>query len=388
MINPLLAQNMGRWAEVYFTHPPDEREQAVQELVRQLEEENKGREAQVSNSAGLATESNQTVLRSVVEPTALCGGCGHENPVSQRFCGMCGVALAQPGNHGSEPTASPSLVEAAPQTSRDGGWAQPEKVESIEPENTQHYFLEERRKEYETEIEPPMFATEPSFSYSYRVFLGLALAIVLGVLGYMAWHKGQNVSQEGAQAPPPVADQTPAPDQGTNKKAEQGTNQAAASPAREATPTKAEVANQEAPKSGDSAKEQAPSSAAVATQPARESAPTADTKAAPTEKAPVSRAAKTEKIPATGGADELAMAQRYLNGENGQRDPSQAAQWLWRSVAKQNSQATLMLADLYLHGDGIQKNCDQARILLDAAASKGQPGAATRLRNLSAFGCQ
>src|ERR1700727_167723 len=37
LLNPLLSQNMGRWAEVYFTSPPEKREQAVQELLRDLE---------------------------------------------------------------------------------------------------------------------------------------------------------------------------------------------------------------------------------------------------------------------------------------------------------------------------------------------------------------
>ncbi|MGA8340362.1 MAG: hypothetical protein WB781_00345, partial [Candidatus Sulfotelmatobacter sp.] len=40
LLNPLLAQNMGRWAQVYFTSPPEKREQAVQELVRELEAAN------------------------------------------------------------------------------------------------------------------------------------------------------------------------------------------------------------------------------------------------------------------------------------------------------------------------------------------------------------
>src|SRR5579864_4945248 len=39
LLNPLLADNMGRWAEAYFTSPPDNREQAVLDLIRQLEAE-------------------------------------------------------------------------------------------------------------------------------------------------------------------------------------------------------------------------------------------------------------------------------------------------------------------------------------------------------------
>src|ERR1035438_9721594 len=37
LLNPLLSQNMGRWAEVYFTSPPEKREQAVMDLLRELE---------------------------------------------------------------------------------------------------------------------------------------------------------------------------------------------------------------------------------------------------------------------------------------------------------------------------------------------------------------
>src|SRR5436305_994374 len=88
------------------------------------------------------------------------------------------------------------------------------------------------------------------------------------------------------------------------------------------------------------------------------------------------------------GADELAAAQRYLEGKNGPRDSSQAAKWLWKAVGKQNPGAALMLAELYARGDGVAKSCDQARLLLVAAAKKGAPSAGLRLRNLESNGCQ
>jgi TPR repeat protein len=102
---------------------------------------------------------------------------------------------------------------------------------------------------------------------------------------------------------------------------------------------------------------------------------------------------QSERTPATAspanGGEELAVAQRYLRGVGGQRrDAAEAAKWLWKSIAKHNSEATLLLADLYLKGDGVSKNCDQARVLLDSAARKGMAGAGERLRNLQAFGCQ
>lgn len=83
------------------------------------------------------------------------------------------------------------------------------------------------------------------------------------------------------------------------------------------------------------------------------------------------------------------MARDFLNGRNGKEpNRSLAAIYLWKAVAKQNIEATVMLSDLYLRGDGVPKNCEQARLLLDAAALKGRKDAAVQLRNLQAFGCQ
>jgi TPR repeat protein len=101
--------------------------------------------------------------------------------------------------------------------------------------------------------------------------------------------------------------------------------------------------------------------------------------------------AENSGVPGTvgDGSDELAVAQSYLNGRHGApRDSTEAVRWLWRSVAKQNATATLLLSDFYLRGDGVSKSCDQARLLLDAAARKGKAAAGERLRNLEAFGCQ
>jgi TPR repeat protein len=78
-----------------------------------------------------------------------------------------------------------------------------------------------------------------------------------------------------------------------------------------------------------------------------------------------------------------------LNGTNGQgRNNSEAAKWLWKAIAKHNAEASLLLSDLYLKGEGVSKNCDQARVLLDSAVLRGVKDAGTRLRHLQAFGCQ
>ena len=104
---------------------------------------------------------------------------------------------------------------------------------------------------------------------------------------------------------------------------------------------------------------------------------------------PVTETKPSDSSPAEYGAEELAVAQRYLTGANGQqRNSAEAAKWLWKSMAKHNSSATLLLADLYLKGDGVSKNCDQARVLLDSAARGGMKQAGERLRHLPAFGCE
>jgi hypothetical protein len=37
LLNPVLGAHMGRWAEVYFTSPPEKREEAVLDLLRELQ---------------------------------------------------------------------------------------------------------------------------------------------------------------------------------------------------------------------------------------------------------------------------------------------------------------------------------------------------------------
>ncbi len=42
LLNPLLEQNLGRWARVYFSNPPEMRNQKVMELLRELEDQASG----------------------------------------------------------------------------------------------------------------------------------------------------------------------------------------------------------------------------------------------------------------------------------------------------------------------------------------------------------
>jgi TPR repeat protein len=86
------------------------------------------------------------------------------------------------------------------------------------------------------------------------------------------------------------------------------------------------------------------------------------------------------------GHQELQLAQHYLEGPS--RDSSAAAHWLWKSVSKQNATALLLLSNLYQTGDGVPKSCEQARLLLVAAAKKGNLDAAGQLRNFDSSTCR
>ena len=94
LLNPLLGQNMGRWAEVYFTSPPEKREQAVLELLRELQGENPQHEVTNAAPASLmmepASQAGGALGPSFAEGQTAgvrCRRCGRENPASHRFCG-------------------------------------------------------------------------------------------------------------------------------------------------------------------------------------------------------------------------------------------------------------------------------------------------------------
>lgn len=46
------------------------------------------------------------------------------------------------------------------------------------------------------------------------------------------------------------------------------------------------------------------------------------------------------------------------------------------------------LADLYLRGDGVARNCAQARVLLSVASEKGITEAMQKLGELNRTGCR
>jgi hypothetical protein len=89
------------------------------------------------------------------------------------------------------------------------------------------------------------------------------------------------------------------------------------------------------------------------------------------------------------GHTELALARQYLRGTTVPKDRDMAAHLLWVAVGEGNPQAELELADLYLGTDGVpQKNCAQARILLNDSSNSGNAEASQQLANIRSYGCR
>lgn len=69
------------------------------------------------------------------------------------------------------------------------------------------------------------------------------------------------------------------------------------------------------------------------------------------------------------------------------QDRSAKAMRLWSSVASGNSSAGVDLARLYLSGEGVSRNCEQAKVLLQVAAKGGSVEAQQQLKKLRTSGC-
>lgn len=77
----------------------------------------------------------------------------------------------------------------------------------------------------------------------------------------------------------------------------------------------------------------------------------------------------------------------YRQSPNSAQDRSAEAAKLWSSVASGNSSAEVDLAQLYLSGQGVSRNCEQAKVLLQAAAKGGSVEAQKQLKKLRTSGC-
>lgn len=346
LLNPTLAQHLDRWAEVYFTSPPEKREQAVLELLRELQAGNSAPSIPSASSSPNRTKDLEGY------GVVWCPGCRRMNLASQKFCGMCGSPLTQPGIKSEPPpVVSEAQAHPAPDPSEDLGAG--------------------------TDLQWPdrslalLNDTESASERGLWRYVALGLALLLAGFSYLEWV---------SRTPPAVVRTAPAAAASISQLQPQSVPAPAptSQPQAETARTPQSSALQAQPEASESVKPRVVKPAGAAhenvDQPPVEtasSAPATDSTAA-----------------AADGSHELLLAQHYLEGATGSRNATEAAKWLWKAVGKQNPRALVMLSDLYLRGDGVSRSCDQARLLLVAATKKGAPEAAEKLRRLEFNGCR
>jgi hypothetical protein len=335
LINPVLGRNLGRWAQVYFTSPPEKREEAVGELLRELESETPGGQPTTARPETLGNVQSQPHV--AIPQQLLCPVCQRLNQIGQRFCGYC----AQPLTPEAERDSRHNTEES-------------NQADSSAMLATGEDELQWLRDKSLSSFEPSQAPARRGFRY-----LVIGVFILVAAFGYLQW---ASQSRAGSSARPSVVSSP-------------STSLQPLAQAKDASPPKPLEDRQLAAVSSnapDTSVSRTPSEPGPRLEPSRQ--------------AIIPEPAKDKTDGA--GANELVAAQRYLEGKNGARDSSQAAKWLWKAVGKQNPGAALMLAELYARGDGVPKSCDQARLLLVAAAKKGTPNADLRLRDLESNGCQ
>lgn len=328
LTNPILEQNLGRWAKIYFSNPPAKREQAVSQLLEEIKRESVvGGPAQTSRPY-FGTDPNFQ--------RAVCSACQHQNPPGHKFCSRCGQAFSLEPSGSTENQFAPGAPELFPPDSADGTqWLRDQTFSSLDGSNA-----------------PPRRA--------WKYLVGAA-AIVLAGFAYLQWASGPNTKVESPPAALPTENSSPA---------------LAKSPAQTVAPESRGSKQSEALKPPAAVETRDRTVVPAGVQAASQKSPLLDARTSPQTVANLDS-----------GAPDLKLAQRYLGGSMGVRDSSVAAKLLWKAVGKQNPTAAILLSDLYLRGDGVPRSCDQARLLLVAAAKRGSPQAAQQLHNLESQGC-
>jgi hypothetical protein len=330
LLNPLLERNLGRWAEVYFTSPPEQREQAVEELLQELEHEtaSRGEDAQSATCAG--------------DPHApaelACSACQFKNCAGQNFCGNCGAPLSDSETTPGRP--EPLSTASTGGSNRDSPGVGPDLQQIASTAFSQ-------------------WDQAPPVSHRSRIVaVGIGVAVLLlGAslcVSRLSRDRRAPVPPNAAAIPQPSLSQPQSP---ASTQVESGAPPQTVFSAPQASDTPG-AASDTRESVGASLQQELPNAAPSAPAPAVED-----------------------------GNQELLRAEQYLEGESGGRNSAQASRLLWQAVRKQNIQAALLLSDLYVRGDGVPKSCDQARLLLGAAAKRGDGEAVQQLLRLETSGC-
>ena len=381
LTNPVLERNLGRWAKVYFGNPPEKREQAVSNLLEQIKRE--------SGSGTAAQPARPYFATDTRFKQAACSVCQHQNPPGHKFCSRCGQALSTAQTGAMDHLGTLRISEAPPPDStNDMEWLRNPGLGSLDDSDPQN-----RGWKYLVGVFVIILA---GFAYvnwapELRTLVSPRTATTRQVsdTGPALPHENPApaVAKSSAQASAPVPPESTA-SEGQPLSAPRVSDAGAALPRENPSPAVAKSSAQATapvPPESTASEGQPPSAAAEARE--RSIAPSGIQRAVQKSPRPATATSRQTVVDQESNASDLRLAQRYLGGSMGVRDSSEAAKLLWKAVSKQNATAAVLLSDLYLRGDGVPRSCDQARLLLVAAAKKGSPLAAQQLRNLESKGC-
>jgi len=132
----------------------------------------------------------------------------------------------------------------------------------------------------------------------------------------------------------------------------------------------------------------APTSRDASTLPPRNLKTPASEAAVPPGQAAPARTEPEAIIPAESNFEEHQASAQPRESRRISLDHSELARRLWTAVEAGDSNAEVSLAQLYLKGDGVPRNCEQARVLLRAASKKGNAEALQQYRKLNYAACR
>ena len=347
LLNPLLAKQLGRWAHIYYTASVNNREAAIEKLVCELEAE----EAKLHGTRDAPAPAPPTerasgpvlvvaprTAESVPDPVkpwplfsepevaelGADGSMSTQAPIIESFHAQEAVELQTPAESRileTEATPESSKLPASsaePYMERAALPAPAAEVPVWEPSPRERYGLE-------TITTPDLFSSPASTRSWRRPLAAMGLVALLGIGLSLAWQRSKSSA---------------------------GTQQAHRSqPSSSPLAVRSETAS-------------APPAASVA--PAAASVTPAAAGVTP------GKAILPETVPPT--AEEIASKDpdlvaglRLLKGTSAGPNSAEAVPHLWQAVKRQNAVALVTLAELFAQGEGVTKDCDQAKILFGAA---------------------
>jgi len=467
VLNPLLANQLGRWAEIYYTTPADRRDEAVGKLLRELEAE-----AGSGHISSQEAPSTTNAPAAAVSPADLQPSEKSDEVALEAFVPLeeRPLLVSSPPPQASDTEASPLNTELSePRFSSE--WEEhvlpwpgrqavaASSIDSLRVEESLPASIPvpdiQTMEAVETQAIEEVDVVDPQRKSPTEQVLASADAVIAAPVDHLpemapepeAYESPELLEPEtastGARHDPTdfssfhLPHETPlAPDKRwiprglaaaallivgsallvwTLHRGPAPVNTASSQPhvagsdqsgaglppavSEDKIPTAAENVNSAPPKSPQTPERHVTSgsTASQAQKPAAERSVIQRSVIERSDKRPLAQGADNSKSGAETAAPEksaepadpdLQAGLKYLHGDASERNSAEAARYLWKSVRRQNGRALVELAGLYASGDGVARDCDQARILLQAAARHNIPKFETALETLHRAGCE